>query len=151
MELRELRRRLYYDLPMFEQIEYGNWLIKRTEIYLVANHNGVAQKFRVHPSYRRACDAILEHITEGAANPAPARSVKGRRGVSTRSQYRGVSYNARSSIHPWFAQIYIGNNRMKFAGHYATEEEAAHAYDDYVLTHGLNKPLNFPNDQRQTA
>lgn len=57
------------------------------------------------------------------------------------SQYRGVHFDTPSG--KWKAQIQV-NKVKKFIGRYATEEDAARAYDAYVIANGLPFPLNFP-------
>lgn len=58
------------------------------------------------------------------------------------SQYHGVSYRPEQSR--WRAYVIIGSAR-KYLGGYATEDEAARAYDAFVKEHDLDRPLNFPD------
>lgn len=56
-----------------------------------------------------------------------------------KSSYRGVSHIRKSNS--WLASIYIGNDRTHRII-CKTEIEAAKAYNDYVIKHGLKRPLN---------
>lgn len=59
------------------------------------------------------------------------------------SDYRGVSYYTRTGR--WQAVIKIGS-KLEHLGYYATEEEAAHAYDLRALAvFGERALLNDPN------
>lgn len=56
----------------------------------------------------------------------------------------GVYLNKRSRTRPWYAQISI-DNKVEYLASYATEEEAARAYDEAAkLYHGPKARLNFP-------
>ncbi len=56
------------------------------------------------------------------------------------SKYKGVSW--KESNHKWRAFIYI-NGKHVHLGYFTEEEEAALAYNNYVLGNGLNKNLNI--------
>lgn len=55
------------------------------------------------------------------------------------SEYRGVFWNGPKKR--WFARASIAGNQ-KHIGSFMTEEEAARAYNDYVVSQGLDYPLN---------
>lgn len=59
------------------------------------------------------------------------------------SEFYGVSFNP--SVHninkPWRARITY-NRKGILIGSYKTEIEAAQAYNDYIIEHKLNRPLN---------
>ena len=58
------------------------------------------------------------------------------------SKFKGVSWHKGSK--KWTAGIMIGRKR-KFLGNFATENEAAHAYDKFAKSLlGENANLNFP-------
>ena len=44
------------------------------------------------------------------------------------SKYKGITFIARLRLHPWKAQITVGGQHIDL-GRWATEEEAARAYD----------------------
>lgn len=59
------------------------------------------------------------------------------------SIYNGVTHRKGSSKRPWQAQIRI-NGYRKYIGSFATQEEAARAYDEYAKNHhGEFASLNF--------
>ena len=72
-----------------------------------------------------------------------ALSYKGKRKASSSSKYRGVSLYKRRKSKPWQAQITI-DGKKKYLGSYATEEEAARAYDAEGAR--LGHELNFPEE-----
>jgi len=62
------------------------------------------------------------------------------KGKNTSSQYKGVFYDKRCTYRPWRARI-----KNKTIGHYKTELEAAHAFDEKSLeVYGEYGNLNFP-------
>lgn len=63
-------------------------------------------------------------------------------GVCLDSCITGSASSMRSrKAKPWIMYVWFnGRNVLK---HYATEREAALAYDRFVLEHGLDKPLNI--------
>jgi hypothetical protein len=67
---------------------------------------------------------------------------KGKRKAPS-SKYRGVGLNKGSKSKPWRVQITI-DGKDKYLGHYATEEEAARAYDAEGAR--LGRELNFPEE-----
>lgn len=76
-------------------------------------------------------------------NAAPARKAAVKRGVSApqkSSQYRGVRRDPRWN--KWQARIRVGG-KTKHIGSYTEEVDAARAYDEFVISNKLNKPLNF--------
>ena len=72
-----------------------------------------------------------------------ALSYKGKRKASSSSKYRGVYRNHRRQSKPWVANIKI-DGKMQYLGSYATEEEAARAYDAEGVRVG--RKLNFPEE-----
>ena len=66
---------------------------------------------------------------------------KGKRKAS--SKYRGVGLNKARKSKPWEAKIWI-DGKNKNLGSYATEEEAARAYDAEGAQRG--RELNFPDE-----
>ena len=70
---------------------------------------------------------------------------KGKRTASSSSsKYRGVRRNKRNKLKPWQAQIRIDRKKKKYLGSYATEEEAARAYDAEGAR--VRRVLNFPEE-----
>lgn len=59
------------------------------------------------------------------------------------SGYRGVILEKRNN--KWVAYLTV-NKKRKHIGYFATAIEAAKAYNDYVLSNGLEHPLNIIND-----
>lgn len=65
-----------------------------------------------------------------------------------KSRYRGVWLNRRYGS--WIARIGYETQEIRL-GSFRTEEEAARAYDDFVIQHGLDRPLNFPHEAEGVA
>jgi AP2 domain len=64
------------------------------------------------------------------------------------SRYKGVCFNRKYRRRPWYAQIRSGGVNI-FLGNFATEEEAARAYDSAALERwGEFACLNFPGQGR---
>lgn len=59
---------------------------------------------------------------------------------SNTSGYRGVSFDA--SRQRWQAKIKVDYKTL-YLGRFDSPKEAAHAYDAYVIAHGLEHTLNF--------
>lgn len=142
MELRELRRQLYYELPVGETVAYNGYEIERTRYGLTLHHTGEkAQRSPRCTRYAAHCEWALGIVTQPPpvqTDVTPVRPPKRKRGT-----YYGVS-KVLSANRPWAAQLW-NNGRVVSLGSYPTEEIAARAYDAYVRVNGLNKPLNFPD------
>lgn len=64
-----------------------------------------------------------------------------------RSKYRGVSWsNTPRRVKRWRAVAKV-NNKVHTIGHYATEEEAAKAYTDFIAGHPIRKRFMNHNYQ----
>ncbi len=72
-----------------------------------------------------------------------ALSYKGKRKAPSSSKYRGVGLDKVTKTKPWQAHIGI-DGKKKYLGNYATEEEAARAYDAEGAR--LGRELNFPEE-----
>ena len=59
------------------------------------------------------------------------------------SRFRGVGWHKRDK--KWRVAIRV-NGKQKSIGHFDNELEAAHAYDAYAITNGIDTPRNFPNE-----
>lgn len=57
------------------------------------------------------------------------------------SQFRGVSWH--KARNKWQTQIKINGKRIHL-GRFDSEEEAAQAYDEYIMDNNLDRELNFP-------
>ena len=59
------------------------------------------------------------------------------------SDYMGVGslYTRKDGVTIWRAHIVL-HKKLHIIGSYESEDEAAQAYDDYVIEHKLEKPLN---------
>lgn len=85
---------------------------------------------------------------------SPAQNQQNRRKTRGASKYKGVfrcCHPTCSGSKPWFAKAVV-NGRPRYAGHHATEEEAARAYDAIAREHfGEFAALNFkPEDACQS-
>lgn len=58
------------------------------------------------------------------------------------SGYRGVS--KKTGRQQWLARVSV-DRKILHIGHFASAQEAAKAYDAYVLANNIKRPLNFPN------
>jgi hypothetical protein len=63
------------------------------------------------------------------------------RGVASR--FAGVHHSRSNAARPWRASC-MSKRKYHHLGIYATEEEAALAYDAFVIEHNLGRELNFP-------
>lgn len=63
---------------------------------------------------------------------------------SRKSKYHNVYYISRECA--WRAELMV-NQKHIYIGWSKSEEAAARMYDDYVRKHGLNRPLNFPQQE----
>lgn len=59
-------------------------------------------------------------------------------------RYRGVYWRKREQR--WVARIGYQSREIRL-GSFDTDTEAARAYDAFVLAHGLDRPLNFPQER----
>lgn len=55
------------------------------------------------------------------------------------SRYIGVTRNSRDGL--WYSQVWVGGKRMHL-GYFQDETRAARVYDSYVITEGLDNPIN---------
>jgi hypothetical protein len=56
------------------------------------------------------------------------------RGRKTSSRFKGVTFAPHNKSKPWMAQLKVDYKRL-YLGYYATEEEAAEAYNKAALLH----------------
>ncbi len=56
--------------------------------------------------------------------------------IRGKSKYRGVSFHKQAN--KWEARIWI-DRKQKYIGRYETEIDAAKAFNDFILTNGLNQ------------
>jgi hypothetical protein len=69
-----------------------------------------------------------------------------RAGMEPASQFRGVTKRT-DRQKKWRADLYIGRHGVVFLGYYATEEEAARAYDaEAIRRFGADVRTNLPQD-----
>jgi len=59
------------------------------------------------------------------------------------SSYFGVSKNTKEKYVYWRARVSVDKKNRLEIGHFKTELDAAHAYDEYIIKHNLSNPLNF--------
>lgn len=62
--------------------------------------------------------------------------------VKEKSKYKGVQLRKFGGRYYYHTRIYINGVGISL-GHYKLEEEAAKAYDKYVLRMGLDRKTNF--------
>lgn len=119
-----------------------------------SRHRGVCydKKRRKWLAYITA-DGKKRHLgcfaDEGAAGAAYASACReiGRdpAGPTRSSQYRGVYWDPLTSERGcWRAQIRVGGSGKQRLGGFATELEAARAYDAAARAHGVGGRANFP-------
>ena len=87
----------------------------------------------------------IEEEEEEEEDHDALRSKGKRKGFS--SKYRGVYRHKGKGSRPWEVQIAIDGKRQ-YLGYYATEEEAARAFDAKAAKHG--RELNFPDEWEGT-
>jgi group I intron endonuclease len=66
----------------------------------------------------------------------------GKKPNNSKSKYFGVNYTSNNNRDYWRVRFRI-NNKMKSIGYFKTEEEAALAYNNYIIKNNLSKPLNI--------
>lgn len=103
----------------------------------------------------------LDHIDRDRTNnalsnlrPATGALNNRNRPTTSASGYRGAYryHDPRYAEPRWKAEAWLHNKRHPL-GAFRSAEEAARAYDRFILDNGLEawSPLNFPADQRQAA
>ena len=88
-----------------------------------------------------------DEVGEGYINETDIQLHFGEKEYCSTSKYRGVSRLKRVHTTLWQSQIKV-NGKMHYLGHYATEEEAARAFDDQAARFG--RELNFPDEWEGT-
>lgn len=84
-------------------------------------------------------DNRRENMRDGSASQNQAN-----RDGHGKSPFHGVDYHVSANGRPWRVTL-RKDGRQYFGGHYATEEEAARAYDERAIElHGEFARLNFP-------
>ena len=63
------------------------------------------------------------------------------------SKYYGVTHCKEGKSKAWRSKVEVNKKRINL-GRYRTEIEAAKAYNDYVIEHNLNRPLNDINKKK---
>jgi hypothetical protein len=87
---------------------------------------------------RHDCYTNLEWVT--SIEQQRRRAARMRNTGKTSSRFIGVTWHATDSR--WCAQIVIDKKRV-FIENFRDEEDAARAYDLYVLSRGLDHPINW--------
>ncbi|MFZ4858879.1 MAG: AP2 domain-containing protein [Desulfuromonadaceae bacterium] len=65
--------------------------------------------------------------------------------ASNKSGYRGVSHKPDRDV--WLSRLTVDYKKIHL-GHHKTPELAAKAYDNYIISNGLKRPLNFEIEAR---
>lgn len=165
LKLIELSQGLFasVDDEDFEELNRHKWCAIRTptgRYYAVRNGsrmgNGGRQK-----SVRMHCVTMgisgVDHrdndgLNNQRSNLRPASHKQNIANTGSRggtSRYRGVSFAKAQKSKPWFAQILV-DKKNKNLGYYASEIEAAKAYDIAALAYqGEYAYLNFPPEKEQ--
>lgn len=79
----------------------------------------------------------LEWVTE--AEQQRRRAQRMRKAGSTSSKYIGVTWHKKERR--WNAQVWVGQRIVRLGG-FASEFDAATAYDRHILSNGLDHPIN---------
>jgi group I intron endonuclease len=95
-------------------------------------------------------EKISKTKKEKGSNRLEKNSRFGKKEESATSKFHGISLNvckkkSGKSYYRWFARAYTGYERI-FLGSFEKEEDAARAYDEYVVENNLPNPLNFPEE-----
>lgn len=92
-----------------------------------------------------ALERRVNFPNEGAEDQLSAADAKASsklaRGVASR--FAGVHHSRSNVVRPWRASC-MSKRKYYHLGTYPTEEEAALAYDAFVIEHNLGRELNFP-------
>ena len=73
-----------------------------------------------------------------------SKSHVGKKSIDSSSKYMGVTkVKYLDKYEYWMVRINIGLKKRKTIGYFEDEEDAAMAYDRYVLDNNLSNPLNF--------
>ncbi|KAG8459870.1 hypothetical protein KFE25_014433 [Diacronema lutheri] len=93
----------------------------------------------------RGLERRVNFPEEGADDKVSAADAKASskvaRGVASR--FAGVHHSRSNAVRPWRASC-MSKRKYYHLGIYATEEEAALAYDAFIIEHNLGRELNFP-------
>jgi len=124
---------LYYDLIAYKHNSKYNYLnFKDIKYYEIKNIISDEIKKQAERS-----EIIRKNKGKGNENNI------GKKLVSY-TKYTGVGYR-KERKKPWYAFCYIDGKRKKHIGSYATEAEAAMAFDEYVINNKVEKYLQHLN------
>lgn len=142
-----------------ELVSQYHWNVQRgrNTFYAIAitKVNGRTRTVRMHRLIAsRSDDLFIDHIDGDGLNNTRAnlREVTNRENLQRAvyrggsSCYTGVSFDKNNRKRPWKAYIGIDNGSgPEYLGRFATEEEAAHAYDHALVRFGVTSRFrNFP-------
>lgn len=140
----------YKDLIFLSQYKFYVLQSKGQSKYLVANKPGKTGTIKIHQLILKAPKGYeIDHINNNGldnrrSNLRIVTHVQNQNNLPKRknatSKYRGVSFSKERNN--WLSFVsYMGN--VKNLGRYNSELEAAHAYDNYLIEKGFDKPRNF--------
>ena len=150
--LHEVRRRLTHSVLIYDTLIWRNITIQRLPFHkyrlTVTSPTRSATRTISGLDAAHALTTLLAELSDTQKSPEALTQGPVKR-PRLGHGFRGVTKEG----HRWRATVFLGwiggrrgRRNEVYVGKFDTPEQAARAYDRYVVEHGLDKPLNFPQE-----